>query len=104
MMLVGVIAFNVLRTMDPTDTRAVGVLFVGYFFQGTCVGIAAHCCALSSAVTNTLDRHRDVHDVLLFVYICDSVRVFLVLIMLILSLCPQNHDGTYAFPAEMGSS
>ncbi|KAF5352177.1 hypothetical protein D9758_009221 [Tetrapyrgos nigripes] len=34
LMLVGVVAFNVLRTMDPADTRAVGVLFVGYFFQG----------------------------------------------------------------------
>lgn len=34
MMLVGVIAFNVLKTMEPTDQRAVGVLFVGYFFQG----------------------------------------------------------------------
>ncbi|KAF5372070.1 hypothetical protein D9758_004989 [Tetrapyrgos nigripes] len=34
MMLVGVVAFNVLKTMDPSDTRAVGVLFVGYFFQG----------------------------------------------------------------------
>ncbi|KAH9166888.1 voltage-dependent anion channel-domain-containing protein [Lactarius sanguifluus] len=34
MMLVGVIASNVLRVMEPSDTRAVGVLFVGYFFQG----------------------------------------------------------------------
>ncbi|EIM86417.1 uncharacterized protein STEHIDRAFT_121377 [Stereum hirsutum FP-91666 SS1] len=34
MMLVGVVAFNVLKVMDPADDRAVGVLFVGYFFQG----------------------------------------------------------------------
>ncbi|KAF8993505.1 voltage-dependent anion channel [Cyathus striatus] len=34
MMLVGVVAFNVLRVMDPADTRSVGVLLVGYFFQG----------------------------------------------------------------------
>ncbi|KAI9460729.1 voltage-dependent anion channel [Russula earlei] len=34
MMLVGVIAANVLRVLDPSDFRAVGVLFVGYFFQG----------------------------------------------------------------------
>ncbi|TFK95178.1 voltage-dependent anion channel-domain-containing protein [Pterulicium gracile] len=34
MMLVGVVAFNVLNTMEPSDERAVGVLFVGYFFQG----------------------------------------------------------------------
>ncbi|KAF5388724.1 hypothetical protein D9757_004805 [Collybiopsis confluens] len=33
-MLVGVISFNVLRTMSPEDTRAVGVLVAGYFFQG----------------------------------------------------------------------
>ena len=33
-MLVGVIAANVLRVLDPAESRAVGVLFVGYFFQG----------------------------------------------------------------------
>jgi hypothetical protein len=33
-MLVGVVAFNVLRVMDPADPRAVGVLLTGYFFQG----------------------------------------------------------------------
>lgn len=33
-MLVGVIAANVLRVLDPASSRAVGVLFVGYFFQG----------------------------------------------------------------------
>ncbi|PBK67190.1 hypothetical protein ARMSODRAFT_1020683 [Armillaria solidipes] len=34
MMLVGVVSFNVLRVMDPIDPRALGVLLVGYFFQG----------------------------------------------------------------------
>ncbi|KAJ3709400.1 voltage-dependent anion channel [Lentinula raphanica] len=34
MMLVGVVAFNVLKTMDPADNRAIGVLVLGYFFQG----------------------------------------------------------------------
>ncbi|KAK0244551.1 voltage-dependent anion channel-domain-containing protein [Armillaria nabsnona] len=34
MMLVGVVSFNVLRVMDATDPRALGVLLVGYFFQG----------------------------------------------------------------------
>ncbi len=33
-MLVGVIAFQVLKVMDLTDQRALGVLLVGYFFQG----------------------------------------------------------------------
>lgn len=33
-MLVGVVAFNVLKVMDPSDTRALGVLLTGYFFQG----------------------------------------------------------------------
>jgi hypothetical protein len=33
-MLVGVVAFNVLRVMDPADQRAIGVLLAGYFFQG----------------------------------------------------------------------
>ena len=34
-MLVGVVAFNVLNVFELDDTRALGVLFVGYFFQGT---------------------------------------------------------------------
>ncbi|KAF8158445.1 voltage-dependent anion channel [Crassisporium funariophilum] len=34
MMLVGVVAFNVLRVMNPEDNRALGVLLTGYFFQG----------------------------------------------------------------------
>ncbi|THH06529.1 hypothetical protein EW146_g9586 [Bondarzewia mesenterica] len=34
LMLVGVVAFNVLRVMDPSNPRTLGVLFVGYFFQG----------------------------------------------------------------------
>jgi hypothetical protein len=33
-MLVGIVASNALRTIEPSDPRAVGVLFVGYFFQG----------------------------------------------------------------------
>lgn len=33
-MLVGVVAFNVLEVMEHEDTRSVGVLLVGYFFQG----------------------------------------------------------------------
>ena len=32
--LVGIVALNVLRVLEPTDPRAVGVLLVGYFFQG----------------------------------------------------------------------
>ena len=34
-MLVGVVAFQVLRVMDLESDRALGVLLVGYFFQGT---------------------------------------------------------------------
>lgn len=34
LMLVGVVAFNVLKIMDPSDARTVGILYVGYFFQG----------------------------------------------------------------------
>jgi len=34
MMLVGVIAFNVLRVVPPEEPRAIGVLLVGYAFQG----------------------------------------------------------------------
>lgn len=35
-MLVGVVAFNVLKVMDVSDPRAIGVLLAGYFFQGAC--------------------------------------------------------------------
>jgi tellurite resistance protein TehA-like permease len=34
MMLVGVIAFNVLGVIPPEEPRAIGVLLVGYAFQG----------------------------------------------------------------------
>ncbi|KAL0577115.1 hypothetical protein V5O48_004868 [Marasmius crinis-equi] len=34
MMLVGVVAFNVLNVIELEDSRALGVLFLGYFFQG----------------------------------------------------------------------
>ncbi|EIN03576.1 hypothetical protein PUNSTDRAFT_147009 [Punctularia strigosozonata HHB-11173 SS5] len=34
MMLVGVVAFNVLDVIPATETRAIGVLLTGYFFQG----------------------------------------------------------------------
>jgi len=34
LMVVGVIAYNVLKTLDATDKRAVGILIVSYFFQG----------------------------------------------------------------------
>ncbi|KIY71887.1 hypothetical protein CYLTODRAFT_418429 [Cylindrobasidium torrendii FP15055 ss-10] len=34
MMFVGVVAFNVLDVLDPSEPRAIGVLLTGYFFQG----------------------------------------------------------------------
>ncbi|KAI0046501.1 hypothetical protein FA95DRAFT_1493955 [Auriscalpium vulgare] len=62
MMLVGVVAFNVLRVIEPSDTRAVGVLVVGYFFQGIgffvtlfYIGIYILRLALS---TGFLDGHQ----------------------------------------------
>ena len=33
-MLVGVVAFNVLRVLPADDSRALGVLLTGYIFQG----------------------------------------------------------------------
>jgi hypothetical protein len=33
-MLVGVVAFNVLKVLPAAETRAIGVLLTGYFFQG----------------------------------------------------------------------
>ncbi|KAI0798201.1 voltage-dependent anion channel [Abortiporus biennis] len=34
MMLVGVVSFNVLKVLPPDENRAIGVLLVGYVFQG----------------------------------------------------------------------
>ncbi|KAF9042662.1 hypothetical protein BDZ89DRAFT_273056 [Hymenopellis radicata] len=34
MMLVGVISFNVLSVLDPSDGKSMGILLFGYFFQG----------------------------------------------------------------------
>lgn len=34
MMLVGVVAFNALKVIPVTDPRCIGVLLVGYVFQG----------------------------------------------------------------------
>ncbi|PBK76133.1 hypothetical protein ARMSODRAFT_1051781 [Armillaria solidipes] len=34
LMLTGVVAFNALRVIDPSDPRALGILITGYFFQG----------------------------------------------------------------------
>lgn len=34
MMLIGIVGMNVLRVMDPADTRSIGVLLASYFFQG----------------------------------------------------------------------
>jgi len=34
MMLVGVVAFNTLKVLDPSSTKALGVLLTGYIFQG----------------------------------------------------------------------
>ncbi len=44
-MLVGVVSFNVLRVMDATDPRALGVLLVGYFFQGQFVPETPWTCS-----------------------------------------------------------
>ncbi|KAF9013541.1 voltage-dependent anion channel-domain-containing protein [Cyathus striatus] len=33
-MLIGVVSFHVLKVMNPADGKALGVLLVGYFFQG----------------------------------------------------------------------
>ncbi len=66
-MLVGVVSFNVLKVMDPIDPRALGVLLVGYFFQG----LSASC--LSCIVTNQFRRSGVFHDLLLPLYLRYSV-------------------------------
>lgn len=61
-MLVGVVAFNVLKVMSPTDTRAIGVLLTGYFFQGA-------SCLCSKGCTNASARAWVLYDLLLPVYL-----------------------------------
>ncbi|KAI0038588.1 hypothetical protein FA95DRAFT_1613264 [Auriscalpium vulgare] len=53
MMLVGTVAYSVLLVMQPTDTRAIGVLFVGYFFQGIgfCATMAYICIYFVRLIT-----------------------------------------------------
>jgi hypothetical protein len=53
-MLVGVVALNVLKVLARNDPRAVGVLLVGYFFQGIGSFITSVVCVfqLSTASTN----------------------------------------------------
>ncbi|KZV65538.1 hypothetical protein PENSPDRAFT_756417 [Peniophora sp. CONT] len=52
LMLVGVVAFNVLKIMDPLDARTVGVLYTGYFFQG--IGTLVTMCY----ITGFLEGHQ----------------------------------------------
>ncbi|KAI9460733.1 voltage-dependent anion channel-domain-containing protein [Russula earlei] len=63
MMFVGVIAANVLRVLDPSDSRAVGVLFVGYFFQSvgffmTTFYICIYILRYTSHFTGLMEDHQ----------------------------------------------
>jgi hypothetical protein len=40
-MLVGVVAFNALKVIPPSSTNAIGVLLVGYFYQGQLISVLA---------------------------------------------------------------
>ena len=64
-MLVGVVASNVLRVIDPSEARALGVLFVGYFFQGVgffmtmfyiCIYILRYAFAFARTPSSYTDR------------------------------------------------
>ena len=68
MMLVGVIAFNVLRVIPPEEPRAIGVLLVGYAFQGLGMGSVTLPCDIG------LTSRRVLYDTLLHLYLCHSVR------------------------------
>lgn len=68
-MLVGVVAFNVLRVIPATDPRALGVLLIGYIFQGT---FSVRSCEYRAL--KHYDRTRVLHDVLLYLHIHSSVR------------------------------
>ena len=68
-MLVGVIAFNVLRVIPPEEPRAIGVLLVGYAFQGLgTLSQSSYSCGVS------LTQRRLFHDILLHMYLYHSVR------------------------------
>ncbi|KAI0697770.1 voltage-dependent anion channel [Cytidiella melzeri] len=67
MMLVGVVAFNVLRVIPASDPRSIGVLLVGYIFQGLgffmtffyiCIYIIRIDCVCSIMITGFLDGHQ----------------------------------------------
>ena len=63
MMLVGVIAFNVLRVIPPEEPRAIGVLLVGYAFQG--LGAVSGTSSSRMALIS-----RNVGFFMTFFYIC----------------------------------
>lgn len=66
-MLVGVVAFSVIRVLDPTQGRTMGVLLVGYFFQG----LSGRQCL---SIELTVHRSWFLHDLLLLVHLRDEVR------------------------------
>lgn len=83
MMLVGVVAFNALRVMDPSDPRSVGVLFTGYFFQGMQL---LH--RLFSQLTVSVCRPWIFHDIHLHLYLCHPVSLDLSLAFKCVRLTP----------------
>ena len=70
-MLVGVVAFNVLRVIPATDPRAIGVLLVGYVFQGgySRIPLARSCSSLAT-------RPGVLHDILLHLHLHYPVSAY----------------------------
>lgn len=69
-MLVGVVAFNVLRVLSPEDSRALGVLLIGYFFQG----MSSTVMFKSILVSILPFRPRILHDIFLYLHLYSPVR------------------------------
>ncbi|KAF8627446.1 hypothetical protein AX17_006260 [Amanita inopinata Kibby_2008] len=62
LMLIGVVAFNVLKVLPPEDHRSIGVMLTGYFFQGMLFSNIPH-------VNLIVDRVGLLHDFLLHLHI-----------------------------------
>lgn len=85
-MLVGVVAFNVLKVMDADDDRALGVLLVGYFFQGVLQPSDSYVC-LCALTSDVYSFESGLGFFMTFFYIC----IYIIRIIMV-SIIFRNHQ------------
>lgn len=86
MMLVGVIAFNVLKVIPPEEPRAIGVLLVGYAFQGLGMVFQSYFSCMTLTLCNT-------GFFMTFFYICIYIIRHVLAVYLVLLFLPRLPSG-----------